>query len=244
LYVYGLAAIPVSTARTITGGSYVVLALFSLLFLKTPLRAAEWAAVVLVSGGIVMIGLGEPTGAAGPVQPLASLVQVGMAIAILLVACAGLLQLRRIGSRSLLRGMAWTLVAYAAVSGLLLSVGDLLMKVILIVFQGTLETGSRLLLVTACGFGLAAFYLAGFYMLSRAYQSGGVVGGMVISDFSARIGAIFLGAMALAEPLGIAGGAGLLKAAGLLVVLIGSLLLGRFSGMPEIKNPEKRPAPQ
>jgi hypothetical protein len=81
-------------------------------------------------------------------------------------------------------------------------------------------------------------------MLSRAYQSGGVVGGMVISDFSARIGAIFLGAMALAEPLGIAGGAGLLKAAGLLVVLIGSLLLGRFSGMPEIKNPEKRPAPQ
>ncbi len=72
------------------------------------------------------------------------------------------------------------------------------------------------------------FYLAGFYMLARAYQAGSVLAGVVISDFTARIGAIFLGAMVLSEPLTGQGSAGLLRLAGFAAVLAGSVLLGRF----------------
>ena len=62
LYVFGLDRVPVSAARTITGGSYVVLALFSIIFLRTPLRLPEWIAVVLVTSGIPPAGPWRPPG--------------------------------------------------------------------------------------------------------------------------------------------------------------------------------------
>jgi hypothetical protein len=71
-----------------------------------------------------------------------------------------------------------------------------------------------------------------------------VVGGVVISDFFGRVGALFLGALVLSEPIGGTGAGGLLRAIGFLLVLGGSLLLGRFSSVE--KPAEKRtdtPAP-
>ena len=85
------------------------------------------------------------------------------------------------------------------------------------------------LIAAALAVGLVAFYIMGFYMLSRAYQAGTMVGAVVISDFLARLSAIVLGAVALGEPLAGAGMSGALRGAGLLLVLGGSLLLGRFS---------------
>lgn len=69
-------------------------------------------------------------------------------------------------------------------------------------------------------------------MLSRAYQVGTVVGGVVVSDFFGRAGALFLGAISLSEPVLGAGAVGLERALGFLLVLGGSLLLGRFSAAP------------
>ena len=59
---------------------------------------------------------------------------------------------------------------------------------------------------------MIAFYVVGVYMLSRSYQAGSMVGGVVISDFFARAGAIFLGALALSEPLAGAGVNGVARA--------------------------------
>jgi drug/metabolite transporter (DMT)-like permease len=222
-YVFGLEKVPVSAARTITAGSYVVLALFSMLFLRVPLRLPEWGAIAMVSAGIVMLGLGEPA----RLTPGAPAFLVAPGRGVVALGCVGLIAVglylaRRLAAHRA-RCFLSPLVVFAALSGLLSSVGDLFVKVLLS------AGAARPWLGAASAIGLVAFYLAGFYMLSRAYQTGTMVGSVVISDFFARAGAIVLGAVALAEPLAGQGTGGALRAAGFLLVLGGSLLLGRFS---------------
>jgi drug/metabolite transporter (DMT)-like permease len=225
-YVFAIDAIPVSAARTISGGSYVILALFSLVFLRVSLSRIEWFAVGVVTAGIVLLGLqerGAPAAQAGIAAPL----RAALATALVLAAAAALLLLsRRTSSRP--RPPVKPLVAFAALSGLLSSIGDLMLKFLLSLLESPGPLGARALALAGGGAALIASYLAGFYMLSRSYQTGTVVAGIVISDFTARIGAIFLGVLVLSEPLTGAGASGLLRLAGFLAVLAGSLLLGRF----------------
>ena len=221
IFVYGLDKVPISAARTITAGSYVVLAVFSLIFLREPLSLAEWLALAGVTLGIVMLGLQERP-AASPIVPSADKVLIGIACMSFLAVVAFILrQLLKSSSRA----RVVSLFAFAALSGLLGSVGDLLTKVLLALVQKA--PAAPLLVLTAAG--LISFYVTGFYMLSRAYQFGTVVGGIVVSDFFGRVGALFLGSLVLAEPIGGPGSGGLLRAFGFLLVLVGSLFLGRFA---------------
>jgi uncharacterized membrane protein len=226
LYVFGLDRVPVSAARTVTGGSYVVLALFSIIFLKTPLRLPEWIAIVLVTAGILLLGLGAPAAAvdAGPSLPRVIVGAGGAALLSLALFMFG--RLKRRPARSVLT----PLVIFAAISGLLSSVGDLMMKTLLSV---GLALPLRAVAVVAA---MIAFYVVGVYMLSRSYQKGSMVGGVVISDFFARVGAIILGALALSEPLAGPGVNGIARGAGFLLVLGGSLLLGRFGSLPQTRE--------
>jgi multidrug transporter EmrE-like cation transporter len=225
MFVFGLAQVPISAARTITGGSYVVLALFSIIFLRTSLSPAEWAALACVTVGIVFLGLQESVGPA-PGAPSAEKVLLGVAC-VTVVSVLVFLAPRWFRRSS--RSAMIALFAFAALSGLLGSVGDLLTKVFIALFQAGRPLPVAILVVTAVGF--VTFYLAGFYMLSRAYQVGTVVGGVVISDFFSRVGVLFLGALSLSEPIGGPGAGGLLRVAGFVLVLGGSLLLGRFSSV-------------
>jgi drug/metabolite transporter (DMT)-like permease len=234
LFVFGLDKVPVSAARTITGGSYVILALFSILLLKKPLKLSEWAAVVLVTAGIVLLGLGESAAAPASAPPLAG--RVAVAAGAVTLACAALYVLGRLPRRPLSSLLTPMFIA-AALAGLLSSVGDLAVKILLSL--GLAHLG----LSAVVAVGLVAFYLSGFYMLSRAYQAGTMVGSVVISDFFARAGAIFLGAVALGEPVvgGPFGGAA--RLVGFILVLGGSLLLGRFSAAGT-HEPGPRKAPR
>jgi drug/metabolite transporter (DMT)-like permease len=228
LYVFGLDRVPVSAARTITGGSYVVLALFSLTFLRTPLRVQEWAAVALVTAGIVILGLVEPVSpGASPLHAVSpGRVFIGIGAVSAVSACLYLVH-HALGKRP--RRFFSPLMMFAAISGLLTGVGDLMVKLLLSFTRAGQAPGLPVVII--CVAGLIVFYFAGFYMLSRAYQVGTVVGGIVISDFFVRIGAIFLGAVVLSESLGASGQMGALRAAGFLLVLGGSLLLGRFGAL-------------
>jgi drug/metabolite transporter (DMT)-like permease len=211
LYVLGLQLVGVSAARTITGGSYVVLAVFSIFFLRARLSLPEWAAVSLVTAGILLLGRTEP--ATRDVLPPDTPVRLLAGIAVIGVVCAALLVLRK---------GRLALVVFAALSGLLSSVGDVMVKV--------LTTGPAPLIFVGCAALLIAFYLAGFYMLSRAYKAGTMVAAVVLSDFAARIGALLFGGLALGEPVAGTGKTGLVRLCGFLLVLGGSLLLGRFGG--------------
>jgi drug/metabolite transporter (DMT)-like permease len=209
LYVFGLAVVGVAAARTVTGGSYVVLAIFSLVFLRTRLRFPEWTAVALVTAGIVLLARTEPTSPGASAVP--GLAAVAEGLAIIAVLCAAVAAARR-----------WipAVVTFAALSGLLSSAGDLMVKLIL--------GGPGPLFLAACAAAMVSFYIAGFYLLSRAYKEGTVVAGIVLSDFTARVGAILLGAVVLGETVLTAGPVGAERIAGFLLVLGGSLLLGRF----------------
>jgi multidrug transporter EmrE-like cation transporter len=230
-FVFGLDAVSVSAARTITGGSYVVLALFTIIFLKTPLRTVEWLAVVMVTVGIFLLGISETPGAAPlPVPDAHSLwLRMSLGVGCMVFLSLGLLRAQGFVSmqpRFPLRPFLF----FAALSGLLSSIGDLMMKALLFAAGGALGGPGFPWLIAGTSAALIFFYLAGFYMLSRAYQGGTMLGAIVVSDFFARIGAIFLGAVVFSDPLAGPGTAGFARAAGFLLVLGGSLLLGRFSG--------------
>jgi drug/metabolite transporter (DMT)-like permease len=230
LYVFGLDRVPVSAARTITGGSYVVLALFSIVFLRSPLRVQEWAAVALVTAGILILGLVEPAPPGGSSQDAVSIGRVLIGIGAIGAASACLYVVHRaLGKRH--RRLFTPLMVFAAVSGLLTAVGDLTVKILLSFTRAPAGHAPGLLAIAACAAGLVAFYFTGFYMLSRAYQVGTAVGGVVISDFFVRAGTIFLGAIVLSEAIGRTGTMGALRGAGFLLVLGGSLLLGRFGAL-------------
>jgi multidrug transporter EmrE-like cation transporter len=225
-YVFAVEAIPVSAARTVSGGSYALLAVSSAVFLRAPLSRIEWLAVGVVTAGVVLLGL-EERGAAAASAAIASPLRAAAGVAVVLAVSAALLLLSgpaRANRKRLLKPLA----AFAALSGLLSSVGDLMLKLVLSQVGAAGPVTARLAPLAAAGAGLVVFYLGGFYMLSRAYQVGSVVAGVVISDFTARIGAIVLGAVILSEPLVGPGSAGLLRLAGFLAVLAGSLALGRF----------------
>jgi len=225
LFVLGLDSVPVSVARTVTGGSYVVLALFSTVFLRTPLKLPEWLALICVTAGIVILGAQGQAGRVTADTLLPSVIRLGLGLGAIIVVC---------GSTLLATRGAGSIIAFAATSGLLSGAGDLMVKLITILAREEARplAGVGVALVALSGVGMVLFYVTGIYMLSRAYQVGTVVAGMVISDFFARVAAIFLGAVCLSEPLVAAGRAGPLYAVGFLMVLGGSLLLGRFSSRP------------
>jgi drug/metabolite transporter (DMT)-like permease len=223
--VFAIDGIPVSAARTVSGGSYVVLALFSALFLRAPLKLLEWMAVLLVTAGILVLGLQE-RGASSAALLLTPARAALAAACIGLCAAVLLLLLRPVGGAR--RALLKPLVAFAALSGLLSSVGDLCVKIVLSLLRAPAPSAGFALSLVCAGGVLIGSYLAGFYMLSRAYQAGSVVGGVVISDFFARLGAIFLGAVVLSEPLAGQGMGGLFRLAAFVAVLGGSVLLARF----------------
>jgi drug/metabolite transporter (DMT)-like permease len=232
MFVFGLDQVSISAARMVTAGSYVVLAVFSTVFLRTPLSPAEWAALGCVTVGILLLGLQESS-SAGPLIPPTNRVILGVAsIAVLSL----IVSFAPRFLKGLSRASTVALFVFSALSGLLGSVGDLLTKVFLALFQAQPVPVASLILVAA---GFIAFYLAGFYMLSRAYQSGTVVGGVVVSDFFGRVGVLFLGSLVLSEPIGGPAGGGLLRAVGFLLVLGGSLLLGRFAAASEGSKPSQ-----
>jgi drug/metabolite transporter (DMT)-like permease len=232
MFVFGLDQVSISAARMVTAGSYVVLAVFSTVFLRTPLSPVEWAALGCVTVGILLLGLQESS-AAGPLIPPTNRVILGVAsIAVLSL----IVSFAPRFLKGLSRASTVALFVFSALSGLLGSVGDLLTKVFLALFQAQPVPVASLTLVAA---GFIAFYLAGFYMLSRAYQAGTVVGGVVVSDFFGRVGVLFLGSLVLSEPIGGPAGGGLLRAVGFLLVLGGSLLLGRFAAASEGSKPSQ-----
>jgi uncharacterized membrane protein len=197
----------------------VILAAFSLLFLRHRLRAWEWIGVLLVSLGIAALGIASGSSTGVPAE--VSFGRLVPALAVCFVVCAaafavpGLARLR----------LSWV-IAFSIIAGTLLGLGDVATRVLLLVLQ---RHGFALPAAAAAGC-LVLFYLAGFLVLSRAYQHGRAILVTAVSDLCSRLVAIFVGIAALGEALAAEARLRVLAVLGYAGIILGAVLLARFSG--------------
>ena len=218
LFAAALSFTPVSLARTIQGSGFVLLAVFSLLFLRHRLKLLEWAGVILVTAGIICLGLASTS--TGPTQPHGA--PLAIAVVCCLIVCAAAASLQRLP-----RALIAPVLSFSITAGILLGLGDVSTKLLL----DEIGPGGTLLAAFAIGApALVVFYIAGFITLSRAYQHGRAILVTAASDFCSRLVAVILGVSALGESLAAAPRLRLAEIAGYAAVLIGALLLARYSG--------------
>lgn len=219
LFVYALNFTPISLARSIQGSGFVILALFSIIFLNHKLKAWEWTGVIIVCFGIVALGLSEPSQSqtTNDLFPLRLLI----ALATGCVLCSLAYGLRELFSA----GFSWVVV-FSIFAGTFLGSGDVLTKSLLV----EKDAGAWLIAFGLIGPGLVIFYLAGNFLLSRAYQHGRAILVTAVSDFCSRLVTIFYGVFALGEFFPQQTLYRGLRFAGLAAILCGTVLLSRFSG--------------
>jgi uncharacterized membrane protein len=228
LFAYALSFTPVSVARAIQGSGFVILALFSLAFLKHRLTAREWIGVALVTAGIAALGIaegapGRPAGGLSPGRLAAAFAACLLACAAVSAASGLLRKLPRVRSHQI---RLPHVITFSFIAGTLLGLGDVSTKILLDVLQ----TSGLGLPVAAAGAGLILFYVSGFFVLSRAYQHGRAILVTAVSDLCSRLVAIFIGIAALGEALAGDGRSRTAAVLGYAAIIVGAVLLARFSG--------------
>ena len=218
LFAWALAFTPVSVARAIQGFGFVILAVFSVIFLRQRLAAPDWAAIALVTAGVAALGLAERTPAAATVP--VSLRALAPAVIACLVLAVGVR-----GAAALRRGRPPGVVVFSTSAGLLLGVGDVLTKTA--ISQAQSGSWGAFAVVAAV---MVAFYISGFLVLSRAYQHGRPITVTAVSDLCSRLVAITLGVAALGEVPASGALPRVLTVAGFAAILCGAFLLSRFGG--------------
>jgi len=224
LFAWALAFTPVSVARAVQGSGFVVLALFSLLFLRHHLSPLEWLGVIFVTAGIVILGVAESSA-----PGVLAIVRFGgliPAIVICVLVCLaawGAARAPRIG-------LPWA-VSFSVIAGTLLGLGDVSTKLLLVTLQGGGPAiGSAAAGAATAGAALILTYVSGFIVLSRAYQHGRAILVTAVSDLCSRLVAILVGILALGEALPQRPGLRALTAAGYVGILVGTVFLASFSG--------------
>jgi drug/metabolite transporter (DMT)-like permease len=218
LFAFALSFTPVSVARAIQGSGFVILAIFSLLFLGHRLTVWEWMGVVLVTGGIVTLGIAQSSSPAATGQ--VALVRLLPVVLGCLFACGAACILPRLGLK--VRGVIVT----AIMAGILLGLGDVATKVLLLLLQQRGVGGGA----AGAAAGLVVFYISGFLLLSRSYQQGRAILVTAVSDLCSRLVAIVAGIAALGETLGGSPAMRVAAVCGYAAVLGGAVLLARFTG--------------
>jgi multidrug transporter EmrE-like cation transporter len=190
LFAWALAYTPVSVARAIQGSGFVVLAVFSVFFLRHRLSVREWAGVVMVTTGIAALGIADSS--SGHVQAAVSFARIIPSFGICLLVCV----LAYVLPKVLKAGLP-AAVAFYIMAGTLLGLGDVTTKILI----GMLQQRGFGFEAVAAGAGLIVFYIAGFLLLSRSYQHGRAILVTAVSDLCSRLVAISIGIAALGEAL-------------------------------------------
>ncbi len=218
LFVFALNYTPVSLARSIQGSGFVILAFFSIFFLHHRLKAWEWMGVIIVTAGIIALGFSESSGnqTASVMIPSRLVPAVAAVIAICFVIYAA--------KRIFGFGFNW-LVVFSIFAGVLLGLGDVLTKSMM---DSINEKANIIALGLVPPF-LILFYLVGVLLISRGYQQGRAIVVTAVSDFCSRLITIFMGVFALREAFPRELLYRDLRLGGLAAILLGTILLARFS---------------
>ena len=219
LFVFALNYTPVSLARSIQGSGFVILAFFSIFFLHHRLKAWEWLGVIIVTAGIIALGFSESSesGTTSVMIPSRLIPAVAAVIAICFVVYA---------ARSKFGfGFNW-LVVFSIFAGVLMGLGDVLTKA----FMDSISEKASIIALGLIPLFLILFYLVGFLILSRGYQQGRAIVVTAVSDFCSRLVTIFVGVFAMQEVFPQELLYRDLRLVGLAAILLGTILLARFSG--------------
>jgi drug/metabolite transporter (DMT)-like permease len=221
LFAWALSFTPVSLARSIQGAGFVLLAVFSALFLASPPSRLEWVSVAVVTGGVALIGFSD--GGVEPPPPVLHLPRFVGVTVLLVGVCLGIFFLRRVFGR----GPSWVVV-FAVAAGTLLGLGDVFTKALIV----ATEEGRFVGAAGVWGPLLVLSYLSGVTILTRAYQSGSAIVVTGVSDLCARIATLAVGVGGLGESFPADSPQFELRLVGLVAVLSGAVLLARFSAEP------------
>ena len=218
LFLFVLNYTPISLARIIQGSGFVILAVFSLIFLNHRLNIYEWIGVILVTIGIIGLGLSQTQGPAATSR--ISPERLILVSAVILSIPLSLLVIPRV-----LQFRIKEVVMYSILSGVLLGFGDIFTKSMLIMLDNRSAILGFLIFLPL----LSGFYIFGVLFISKSYQKGRAILVTGISDFSSRIVTLFVGMYALGERLPKEIFLRDLRIGGITVIFIGTFLLSKFT---------------
>lgn len=208
---------PISLLQPILGTGLVVLAGFSVFYLKERLSTGEWIGVFTLIVGLAILGASAERGEVRDLEAVSWNRLIGLTVFLLaLIFAAKKVQDRRPGRFSV------ELVVGAA-SGMMIGIGALFTRVTLLEFKaGNLLLGTPLLFVTL------ASMLSGVFTQQGGFQRGRAMTVTALLAVLNKVIAIFGGMFALGEVLPEDEVKQSLRLTGLVALLAGTVLLARF----------------
>jgi uncharacterized membrane protein len=217
-FLKAVANAPVSIVQPVLGFGLVVLALFSVMFLRERLRAAEWSGVALMVAGIVLLGIsgsGEQRATTGASWP-ALLVVSGILLAVL----ASVVPLGRSGRLVPLP----VILGFGA--GVLIGLGALYTKAL---FLG-LEAGAGAFVWLVFLPLTVVANVAGIWVQQAGFQQGRALIVVAVNAVTNKLVTILGGTAILGEQLPNEPILANARIAGFVTILVGTMVLARFGG--------------
>ena len=230
IFLVAAANAPISLVQPLLGTGLVVLAGFSVFYLKEKLGAGEWTGILTLIGGLALLGASAEAGEVRGLEAISWCRLMGLtAVLLASVFAARAIEQRRPGSFSI------ELVVGAA-GGIMIGIGALFTRVTMLEFQaGHVVFGVVLIFITM------GMMLSGVFTQQGGFQRGRAMTVTTVLAVLNKVIAIFGGMFALGEVLPENTTKQRLRLGALAALLLGTVLLARFS-KPEAASTAAGPA--
>lgn len=209
---------PISLVQPLLGTGLIVLAGFSVFYLKEKLSAGEWIGVGTLIIGLALLGGSAERGEVRGLEAISWGRLVGLTMVLLgFVLAARLVELRRPGRFSIE-------LVLGAVGGVMIGIGALFTRVAMLEFKAGNDVFGILLSSVAMG-----SMLIGMITQQGGFQRGRAITVTTILAVSNKVIAIFGGMFALGEVLPENAVKQGLRVAAFAALLVGTILLARFN---------------
>jgi len=217
LYFYSAKIAPISVVQPALGMGLVVLALFSVFYLKERIKPVEWASLACMIAGMVLLGVsavGDKS--AGEIDWTWLLVITGVVLAL-----TGLsVLLTRLGRLGGMRKDA----LLGIISGLFIGTGALYMRALIL----SLDEGEKLVAYAVCLPVMIASYVVGIGIMQSGFQHGKALVVVGLEAVLNKVVAIIGGIVALGELMPESGALTAMRITAFVLILFGSAFLSRF----------------
>jgi drug/metabolite transporter (DMT)-like permease len=223
LYIIATKFAPISVIQPTMGAGFVVLALFSVFYLRERIRAGEWAALAAMVGGVILLGWSaRAESAPAPVAGmlLAFVTAVGIAGA---------------GAAMILgRRQDWTAggraIAYGIATGLLIGIGSIHIKAMFNFLLPPAGSGPKFIAFGICLPLVLIGNFGGLAVMQRAFAHGKALVVVPLQQVTNKIVAILGGIFALSEHLPHDPCLARARLLAFILILLGTAVLARFGG--------------